>query len=560
VLVLDEELSRLAATACILPGKGQAPALHDEHLAWLKGKCEIVPYRSALEAVRVLGDIHAVAVTFDDAFADNHHLALPLLVEHHAAATLFLLVDAVDLAILMSSRDSGDSHGISSFGRSSGVRSPRCKRGDGVRQSQLESPEPRTSLRSWLGRSSSELKWVIETRTQHAVSHFAYPFGGGGISRRQSPPSLASPVMGALQRLVAGARSSLARSTCRRLRISLCDALFKSSRVQLVGCLMGPLRGGTNRMPHHPPKVSIGMPVYNGASYLEEALQSVLAQSYEDFDVVISDNASTDTTEEICRTYAGKDERIRYFRLRQNYGMISNFNNVYRLSTGQYFKWAASDDVCGRDYLLNAVQALEEDPSIVLAWATPVGIDGRGQRVHMAYEVSDLNSPNSVYSPDPTVRFRRLLRNIWWTQGPFHGLIRAATLAQTRWVVPPHIGCDHILLSELSLKGRFYEIPGELFFSRVHSGSVTRQHTNLRERATLIDQKPSGAGIVGWWRMLRPYPLRIAMYSRIVADASLPLRMKLVCEKEVLRAAATWGIRRIGQIASVVSTQGPGLH
>ena len=217
-------------------------------------------------------------------------------------------------------------------------------------------------------------------------------------------------------------------------------------------------------MSSHRPRVSIGMPVYNGGRYLEEALQSVLSQSYEDFDVVISDNASTDDTEEICRTYARSDERIRYFRLRQNYGIIYNFNNVFRLSTGKYFKWAASDDVCGPDYLLKAVQVLEEDPSVVLVWATAVGIDERGQQVPMRYEVSDLNSPNSVYSPDPTVRFRRLLRNIWWTEGPFHGVIRAATLAQTRWLVPPHIGCDHVLLSELSLKGRFYEIPQEMFF------------------------------------------------------------------------------------------------
>jgi glycosyltransferase involved in cell wall biosynthesis len=299
------------------------------------------------------------------------------------------------------------------------------------------------------------------------------------------------------------------------------------------------------------------MPVYNGERYLEEALQSVLSQSYEDLEVVIADNASTDGTEEVCRTYARSDERIRYFRMRQNYGVIDNFNNVFRLSTGEYFKWAASDDVCGPDYLLEAVNVLESDPSVVLAWATPVGIDEQGERVSMPFEVSDLNSPNSAYSPDPTVRFRRLLRNIWWTDGPFYGVIRAATLAETRRLVPHHMSSDHILLTELSLKGRFYEIPGELFFSRVHSGKTSRQHRTLRERATLIDQQSPGKGVVGWWRMLRGYPQRIVMYTRFIVDSSLSPRQKLICQKEVLRAVASWGVLRMRQLMSGESPWGP---
>ena len=113
------------------------------------------------------------------------------------------------------------------------------------------------------------------------------------------------------------------------------------------------------------PKVGVGMPVYNGERYLEEALDSILAQSFDDFELVISDNASTDRTEEICRAYAHKDERIRYFRMRENYGVIDNFNNAFRLSAGEYFKWAASDDVCEHDYLRKAVEVLDRDPSVV---------------------------------------------------------------------------------------------------------------------------------------------------------------------------------------------------
>jgi glycosyltransferase involved in cell wall biosynthesis len=85
-------------------------------------------------------------------------------------------------------------------------------------------------------------------------------------------------------------------------------------------------------------------------------------QSFSDFELVISDNASTDRIGDIGRAYAAKDERIKYFRMRRNYGVIDNFNNVFRLSIGEYLKWAASDDVCGQGYLLRAAQVLERGP------------------------------------------------------------------------------------------------------------------------------------------------------------------------------------------------------
>src|SRR5687768_11755331 len=111
--------------------------------------------------------------------------------------------------------------------------------------------------------------------------------------------------------------------------------------------------------------VSVGMPVFNGERFIEAALDSVLAQNYGDLEVVISDNASTDDTEEICRSYAAKDDRVRYFRNRINYGIAFNFNNVFRLSSGRYFKWAASDDVCAPDFLSRCVEILDRDASIV---------------------------------------------------------------------------------------------------------------------------------------------------------------------------------------------------
>ena len=298
------------------------------------------------------------------------------------------------------------------------------------------------------------------------------------------------------------------------------------------------------------PRVSVGMPVYNSERYLEEALESLLAQSFGDFELVVSDNASSDRTGDICRAYASKDERIRYFRMRRNYGVIDNFNNVFRLSTGEYFKWAASDDVCGRDYLSRAVEVLDQDPSTVLVWGKTVGIDERGRRVPLEHEMTDMNSAQSVYSPDPAVRFRRLMRNIWWVDGPFYGLIRAEALGATRWLHPRHMSGDQILLTELSLKGRFYELPDEMFFARVHAGKTSSQQRTLSDRARLVLQRDPGWGPIGWWALFRGYPQRLLMYTIIIWNAPISVQQKWICQQEVVRAAASWAALRGRQVMS----------
>jgi glycosyltransferase involved in cell wall biosynthesis len=284
--------------------------------------------------------------------------------------------------------------------------------------------------------------------------------------------------------------------------------------------------------------VSLGMPVYNGQRYIEEALDSLLSQSFEDFELIVLDNASTDRTEDICRAYAGKDERIRYLRNRQNYGVIYNFNTVFRLTTGDYFKWAAADDICGPDYLLRAVEMLDRDPSVVLVWAKTSGIDGNGDPAGVPFEVSDLNAPRSVYSPDPVVRFRRLLSNVWWVDGPFYGLMRSEVLSRTP-LHPNHISGDQILIAELSLHGRFYEIPENLFFTRVHSGKTSRVST-LRARAALIDSGPYKRRGPSWWRLVSGYPERLSLYFAAIERAPLTSRERMACRYEVGRTLIWW--------------------
>ena len=131
-------------------------------------------------------------------------------------------------------------------------------------------------------------------------------------------------------------------------------------------------------MTSNQPRLSIGLPVYNGEKFLKEAIDSLLAQTFEDFELIISDNASTDKTEEICRAYAEKDQRIRYYRNDKNIGCARNFDRVFKLSSGEYFKWAAYDDLHAPDFIEKCVEVLDQDPTIILCHSQTYFIDEEG--------------------------------------------------------------------------------------------------------------------------------------------------------------------------------------
>src|ERR1700754_583434 len=99
------------------------------------------------------------------------------------------------------------------------------------------------------------------------------------------------------------------------------------------------------------PRLSIGLPVYNSEDYLAESLEALLGQSFEDFELIISDNASTDGTADICRRYRGQDSRIRYIRQPRNIGGAPNHNFLVHEARGELFKWASHDDLYARDLL-----------------------------------------------------------------------------------------------------------------------------------------------------------------------------------------------------------------
>jgi glycosyltransferase involved in cell wall biosynthesis len=253
------------------------------------------------------------------------------------------------------------------------------------------------------------------------------------------------------------------------------------------------------------PRVTIGMPVYNGERFIVETLDCIVAQNYKDYELVISDNGSTDATEEICRRYAAKDARIRYYRETENRGATWNYNRVVELAQGEFFKWAAHDDLITADYIAKCVDVLDRDAGVVLACSDDQDIDVDGNHVD-ARRYSHIPSAERGSSEQPSKRFRRLLRDDYDCEQVF-GLYRTAVLRKTR-MIQSYTDSDRTLLAEIGLYGRLFEIPERLFLHRQHMGSSCRANPisgGWHERAAWFDPRLSGKALFSRWRQLREY-------------------------------------------------------
>jgi glycosyltransferase involved in cell wall biosynthesis len=248
------------------------------------------------------------------------------------------------------------------------------------------------------------------------------------------------------------------------------------------------------------PRLSIGIPVYNGESFLAQALDSLLAQTFHDFEIVISDNASTDRTPEICRAYARRDPRVRYVCNQRNLGAVANFNRVFELSTAPLFKWAAHDDLHRETYLESCIRLLDDDPEVVLAHCESGFIDETGEFFPFIHETGSYVDPKTgVYmtTDGPEIgdsavaveRFWQVLARARWGTHMF-GVIRRASLEQT-CLIRNFIGCDRALLAELALLGRFRSTPERLYLKRFHA-NMSHMILSSRERKNFLstDGKP----------------------------------------------------------------------
>ncbi len=228
------------------------------------------------------------------------------------------------------------------------------------------------------------------------------------------------------------------------------------------------------------PKLSIGLPVYNGEAFLPQAIDHFLAQTFREFEIIISDNASTDRTPQICLQYASRDRRIRYVRSETNIGAIPNFNRTFELSCAPLFKWAAHDDLHRPTYLENCVGLLEQDITTVLAHSATAFIDDTGREFPFDADTETYIDPKTAIrqrpdSPDigdslaAIRRFWHVLARARWGTHMF-GVIRRDALLQTR-LLPNFAGSDRAMLAELALLGRFKSAPQRLFLKRFHAGA-----------------------------------------------------------------------------------------
>jgi glycosyltransferase involved in cell wall biosynthesis len=225
------------------------------------------------------------------------------------------------------------------------------------------------------------------------------------------------------------------------------------------------------------PRLSIGLPVYNGEKFLRQALECLLTQTFGDFEIVIGDNASTDRTQEICHDYVLRDPRIRYVRHEYNLGAVANFNRVFHLSAAPLFKWAAHDDLHRETYLESCVRLLDEDPDIVLAHSNTVLIDENSEpfpfdQITGCYRDPKTGAPETVDGPeigDSAVAVDRFWQVLAAARNGTHsfGVIRRLALQQTR-LQANFVTSDRVMLAELALLGRFRSNPERLFLKRLH--------------------------------------------------------------------------------------------
>lgn len=228
------------------------------------------------------------------------------------------------------------------------------------------------------------------------------------------------------------------------------------------------------------PRLSIGLPVFNGARYLEYTLESILGQTFADFELLISDNASTDGTGELCRAFAAKDKRIKYFRNARNIGATQNWYRVLDLASAEYFASAAHDDIYEPDYMRRCIEVLESDPTTLVCYSKTKIIDEAGA-VKCTLDVAV-----DTTSDKPHRRLYHVIHSDYLCV-QLYGVMRSAALRRTK-VFVGYYGCDRNTLAELALLGKLTEVPEFLFLHRIHPdalGAATAYGKTLAELLTI---------------------------------------------------------------------------
>ncbi len=276
------------------------------------------------------------------------------------------------------------------------------------------------------------------------------------------------------------------------------------------------------------PRVSVGMPVYNREKYVAAAIEAHLNQTYADFELVITDNASTDRSEDICRAYAAKDPRVKFYRNPGNLGAAGNYRRCFELSAGEYFRWTPSDDLVSPNLLERAVQVLDSDPSIMVAYGRTKLIDDQGN------VTADFDERLHIMDERPSDRWMAVMRRI--RLGNLHyGLTRTDQFRHTG-LLRSYSGGDFPLIAEMALYGKFFEIPDAFFYRRMHA-EASSAIKNKADVMAFYDPKNREKFFAREW-------VHLGAHVRSVTRAPIPFREKLRLYAFIGRWAV-WGRKEL---------------
>jgi len=248
------------------------------------------------------------------------------------------------------------------------------------------------------------------------------------------------------------------------------------------------------------PRITVGIPVYNGERFLALALESLLSQTVGDMVILVGDNASTDATADIAREYAARDARVRHVRHAANLGAARNYSVLCQMADTEFFRWLAADDCSGPGFHEACLEALAEHPDAALAYPRVIMIDAEGR--HLEEYDEGLHLPQER----PSERFFTVLRRLRLVNA-LYGVARTSVVKRTR-LLGSYRGSDIVFLAELSLHGKIIEIPAPLMLRRMHGESYTSM-TPAQQRAFNNPGRSRKLELY-FWRHLVEYLLAVA--------------------------------------------------
>lgn len=297
------------------------------------------------------------------------------------------------------------------------------------------------------------------------------------------------------------------------------------------------------------PLVSIGVPIYNEAKHLAEALDSLLAQDYENIEIMISDNASTDSTPQICAEYVAKDPRIRYYRNDTNVGSFENFNRAVELARGEFFMWASGHDLRHPSHMSRCIEVMLEDPGIVLCYTEMIWIDGKGQPLEPLERGQE-------YIDTRGLEFHLLRINVvlWgWRNGhAMYGVFRTQALKKTR-ILTRIFSPDMALLIELAAIGKFAYISDPLLYLR-RGKFYCNWPVYLSKH--FPEELPGRKTERLYGRMIREVSMRVASHIRTIPGKALAIFSVVVGMWMNFR----WMLTALRSIKTVTTTVPPQEH